>query len=221
MSTAAGIPGSLTSRGFGKRIGFGRRPALLVIDMIEAFTNPAINLGSALQPQIECINALLHRTKASGIRRYFSIISYDDGDFKDQDPWVLKNRAGMESLRAGTAGTRLDPALAVEPADIRLVKKFASCFFATNLAAQLRADAVDTLILTGCSTSGCVRATAVDAIQNGFRPVVVADAVGDRLQSAHDQTLIDLQARYADVVMLQEVLQYLDEFAPPARAQEY
>jgi nicotinamidase-related amidase len=93
--------------------------------------------------------------------------------------------------------------------DSLLVKKYASCFFGTDLVPRLMNQRVDTLIVTGCTTSGCVRATAVDAVQNGFRPMVVREAVGDRSQAAHDQSLFDLNAKYADVVGLDETLQYL------------
>ena len=88
------------------------------------------------------------------------------------------------------------------------LKKYASCFFGTDLVPRLMSRGVDTLIIAGCTTSGCVRATAVDSVQNGFRPMVVREAVGDRSQAAHDQSLFDLNAKYADVVSL-ETLHYL------------
>jgi nicotinamidase-related amidase len=97
----------------------------------------------------------------------------------------------------------------MQPKDILLAKKYASCFFGTDLVPRLNARRIDTLIITGCTTSGCVRATAVDALQNGFRPVVVTEAVGDRSVAAHEQSLFDLNAKYADVVSLDETLQYL------------
>jgi nicotinamidase-related amidase len=97
----------------------------------------------------------------------------------------------------------------MKPTDSLLVKKYASCFFGTDLVPRLLNQRVDTLIIAGCTTSGCVRATAVDAVQNGFRPVVVREAVGDRSQAAHDQSLFDLNAKYADVVGLDEALQYM------------
>ena len=91
-----------------------------------------------------------------------------------------------------------------------LMKKYASSFFGTDLAARLNAQRVDTVIITGASTSGCVRATAVDAIQNGFRPIVVSDGVGDRWPPAHTQALYDIHAKYADVVDTDEVVAYLE-----------
>ena len=103
----------------------------------------------------------------------------------------------------------IDPRLDMRPTDSLLVKKYASCFFGTDLVPRLMNQRVDTLIITGCTTSGCVRATAVDAVQNGFRPMVVREAVGDRSAAAHEQSLFDLNAKYADVVSLDETLQYL------------
>ena len=103
----------------------------------------------------------------------------------------------------------IDERLDMRPTDSLLVKKYASCFFGTDLVPRLMNQRVDTLIITGCTTSGCVRATAVDAVQNGFRPMVVREAVGDRSSAAHEQSLFDLNAKYADVVSLDETLQYL------------
>jgi len=90
-----------------------------------------------------------------------------------------------------------------------LLKKYASCFFGTDLASRLISRGADTLIITGCTTSGCVRAGAVDALQYGFRPMIVRDAVGDRSIAAHEQSLFDLNAKYGDVVSLEETLAYL------------
>ena len=97
-------------------------------------------------------------------------------------------------------------------------KKYASCFFGTDLVSRLTARRIDTLIVTGCTTSGCVRASAVDAIQYGFRPVVVREAVGDRSKAAHDQSLFDIQAKYGDVMALDAVLDKLDARKPSAVA---
>ena len=126
----------------------------------------------------------------------------------------------MVTLKAGTDGVEVDPRLDVRPTDSLLVKKYASCFFGTDLVARLMSRQVDTLIITGCTTSGCVRATAVDAVQTGLRPMVVREAVGDRSAAAHEQSLFDLNAKYADVVSLDETLQYLRTVGhnqPPAR----
>jgi nicotinamidase-related amidase len=117
--------------------------------------------------------------------------------------------AGVMTLRAGTPEVEQDPRLGRRPDEAIIVNKYASVFFGTDFVSRLNARRVDTLILTGCTTSGCVRATAVDAVQNAFRPIVVREAVGDRAKPAHDQALFDLQAKYADVVSVDETIAYL------------
>ena len=195
-------------RGFGLKIGFGRRPALLVIDMLKAFTNPQMMLGANLDNEIEAIKPLLDAAHERRIPVIFSTVMYNDADLKDAGIWALKQK-GVITLKGDTDGVKVDPRLDFRPTDSLLVKKYASCFFGTDLVALLMSQRVDTLIITGCTTSGCVRATAVDAVQTGLRPMVVREAVGDRSTAAHAQSLFDLNAKYADVVSLEETLQYL------------
>ena len=195
-------------RGFGLRIGFGERPALLVIDMVKAFTDASMMLGANLDAELAAINPLLGIAHERGIPVIFSTVIYHDADLRDAGIWALKQK-GVVTLKAGTDGVEIDPRLDFRSGDSLLVKKYASCFFGTDLTARLVSRGVDTLILTGCTTSGCVRATAVDAVQNGFRPIVVREAVGDRARPAHEQSLFDLQAKYADVVSVDETIAYL------------
>ena len=195
-------------RGFGTRIGFGERPALIVIDMIKGFTDPTMPLGANLDPQIEAQKPLLKVAHERDIPCIFSTVIYEEADVKDAGIWGLKIKGAL-TLTAGSEAINVDPRLDKAPKDILLAKKYASCFFGTDLVPRLNSRRVDTLIITGCTTSGCVRATAVDAVQNGFRPMVVREAVGDRSVAAHEQSLFDLNAKYADVVSLDETLQYL------------
>ena len=167
------------ARGFGQTIGFGRRSALVVIDVIKGFTNPDLV--------------------------FFTTVRYDEPDLSDAGIWPLK-QGGLKTLAASGDGAELDPRLSLAAGERTLVKKYASSFFGTDLSSRLVAEGVDTLVITGCTTSGCVRATAVDSLQNGFRPIVVREAVGDRSQPAHEQSLLDLQAKYADVVSLDAAL---------------
>jgi nicotinamidase-related amidase len=196
------------ARGFGQKIGFGERPALLVVDLVKAFTNPDMPLGAPLDAQIEATNPLLDAAHERGFPVIFSTVAYEDAQLKDAGIWALKQK-GTASLRAGTEGPELDQRLHADKGDAILLKKYASCFFGTDLVPRLLAHRVDTLIITGCTTSGCVRASAVDSCQTGFRPMVVREAVGDRSQAAHEQSLFDLNAKYADVVSLDETLEYL------------
>ena len=202
-------------RGFGQKLGFGLRPALLIVDMAKAFTNPGMPLGANLDNQIEAIQQLLLAAHDREAPVIFSTVSYEDENLKDAGIFGMKQK-GSSTLRAGTEGVQIDARLDFRKTDSLLVKKYASCFFGTDLVSRLLVRQVDTLIIAGCTTSGCVRASAVDACQIGFRPMVVREAVGDRSQAAHEQSLFDLNAKYADVVSLEETLQYLN--APRAAA---
>ena len=203
-----------TQRGFGLTIGYGHRPAVLVIDMIRAFTNPDAMLGANLDSQIKATQNLLRSSRSRGLPVIFSTVSYDDVDLKDAGIWALKQR-GVMNLRAGTAEVELDPRLHRMSSEGWLVKKYASCFFGTDLTSRLLSQGVDTLLIAGCTTSGCVRATAVDALQTGFRAMVIRECVGDRSKNAHDQSLFDLHAKYADVVGLGETCAYIENLYSP------
>ena len=199
-----------TERGFGQRIGFGERPALIIIDMLKAFTDPAAPLGANLEPQLAAIEPLLKAAHARGRPVIFSSVRYDESDARDAGIWARKMK-GVTSLQADGKGWELDPRLDFRNSDVLLYKQYASCFFGTDLVPKLLTNGVDTLIITGCTPSGCVRATAVDACQNGFRPMVVREAVGDRSAAAHAQSLFDLDAKYADVVGIEDALGYLEK----------
>ena len=196
------------ARGFGIKIGFGERPALIVIDMINGFTDATMPLGAPLESQLAAQKPLIDIAHERNIPVIFSTVIYNDHDVKDAGLWAIKMK-GTLTLKAGTNAVEVDKRLDMQPTDSLLVKKYASCFFGTDLASRLMNLHADTLIITGCTTSGCVRATAVDAVQNGFRPMVVKEAVGDRSAAAHEQSLFDLNAKYADVVGLDETLQYM------------
>jgi maleamate amidohydrolase len=196
-------------RGFGLTMGFGERPAVLVVDLVKAFTDPARMLGANLDSQIVATQSLLEVAHGRGTPVIFSTVRYDDVDLRDAGIWALKQK-GCATLAAETDGHEIDPRLTVARGDSLLLKKYASCFFGTDLVARLNSRHIDTLIIVGCTTSGCVRASAVDAIQNGYRPIVVREAVGDRSAAAHEQSLFDLHAKYADVTGLEETRAYLD-----------
>jgi maleamate amidohydrolase len=194
-------------RGFGLRMGFGQRPAVLVIDFVNAFTDASTMLGSNLDSQVYEANRLVDAAHEQALPVLFSTVSYDEEELRDAGIWAMKHK-GTRLLVAGTPAVALDPRIRRKPQDPILVKKYASCFFGTDLVPRLLNRSIDTLFIAGCSTSGCVRATAVDACQNGFRPIIVRETVGDRSQAAHEQSLFDLHSRYADVVGIDEVLSY-------------
>ncbi len=195
----------LVERGFAGRMGFGQRPALVIVDIVKGFTDPAAPLGAEMAGQIEATNRLIAAARAARAPTIFSTIRYDDPDLADAGVWRRKID-GLATLIDGLDGSEIDPRLDRRPGDGFLVKKFASCFFGTDLASRLITSAIDTLIVVGCTTSGCVRATVVDACQYGFRPIVVRDAVFDRLEASHRQSLIDIELKYGDVLDLDEAI---------------
>jgi maleamate amidohydrolase len=195
-------------RGFGRTIGFGEKPAVLVIDLIRAFTNPDLPLGAPLDVQIGQTVKILDAARRTRVPIFFTSVAYEDANLADAGIWAIK-QAGVMTLRAGTPEVEVDPALGRRPEEPVIVKKYASAFFGTDLSTRLNTLRADTLILTGCTTSGCVRATAVDGLQNGFRVMVAREAVGDRAPAAHEQSLFDLHAKYADVVSVDDVLNHL------------
>jgi len=201
------------SRGFGLRMGFGERPALVVIDFMNGFTDASMPLGANLDKEIEATRQVLTAAREAQTPIYYTACIYDEPDFADAGVWRLK-QSGIRSLGAGTGAVELDSRLERRSDEAIIVKKYASAFFGTDFITRLNARRVDTLIITGCTTSGCVRASAVDALQLGLRPIVVREAVGDRAEAAHRQSLFDLEQKYADVISVEETVSYLRSRVP-------
>ena len=197
-------------QGFGGRGGFGTRPALAVIDMTLGFTDPESPLACDLEGPVENIQKLLRAARSAGIPVVFTTIAYKESDRLTAAAFIDKVPA-LLALEAGTRWAEVDPRLAPLQSEPILNKLFASGFFGTGLSSLLTAAGVDTLVIAGASTSGCVRATAVDALQYGFRPVLPREAVGDRNTAAHEANLYDIDAKYGDVIPVEEVLKYLEE----------
>lgn len=197
-----------SARGFGRTIGFGKRPAILSVDFINAFTDSSMPLGSDLTAEIDAAKEVLDTGRAVAIPVIHTTVAYDDKDLVDAGVWALKQK-GVTTLRNGTPEVEVDKRVGVQSGEQVLTKKYASAFFGTDLVPRLVSQGIDTVLIIGCTTSGCVRASAVDAVQNGFRPMVVREAVGDRSQDAHDQALFDLEQKYADVVSVHDVKHYL------------
>ena len=198
--------------GFGGRGGFGRRPALVVIDMTLGFTDPQSPLACDLEGPISEIQKLLEAARRATIPIAFTTVAYRESDKLTAAAFIDKVPA-LLTLEAGTRWAGIDPRIAPRKTEPVLNKLFVSGFFGTGLSSLLTAAGVDTLIITGASTSGCVRATAVDALQYGFRPLVPHEAVGDRNPEAHEANLYDIDAKYGDVVSARDVLEYLEEVA--------
>jgi nicotinamidase-related amidase len=207
----AALGETMRGRGFAGRVGYGERPAVLVVDLIRGFTDPACPLASDLDAEVLATRDVLRAARAAGALVILSTAGYDD-DLQDAGVWGRKIPSN-EWLTAGSPWVAVDPRLEPDARDHVLVKKYASCFFGTDLVSRLVSRNVDTLIVTGCSTSGCVRASAVDACSSGFRTLVVADAVGDRAPLSHRASLFDIDAKYGDVVASADVIAYLRRIA--------
>ena len=198
--------------GFHGTVGLGHRPALIVVDVNRGFTDPASPLVCDLDGVVAAIRRLLDVARAAGIPVAFTTVSYDYGDRQTAAAFIDKIPA-LLTLEAGTRWVEIDPRLAPRDDEPVLNKLFASAFFGTALSSFLTANGCDSLIITGASTSGCVRATVVDAIQHGYRPIVPREAVGDRNPDAHAANLYDIETKYGDVVPLDDVVEQVEELA--------
>ena len=193
--------------GFTGAFELGARPAVVVVDFCLGFTDPACPLGSDLTATVESTREVLQAARAKGVPVTFTTIGFDRGAM-EASAWVRK----VPSLKEFVLGSRwvgIDPRLEPKESETVIVKTGASAFFGTALQSLLTARAVDTVLVAGATTSGCVRATVVDAVQYGFSPYVLTDCVGDRSPTAHAANLFDMTAKYADALVAKEAVEYL------------
>jgi maleamate amidohydrolase len=195
--------------GFHGRAGFGQRPALLVIDVNVGFTDPASPLVCDLEDVVAAIRRLLDEFRRAELPVVYTTVSYDEGDKVTAAAFIDKIPA-LLTLEAGSRWVEIDPRIAPLPGEPVLNKLFASAFYGTALSSLLASAGCDSVVVTGASTSGCVRATAVDAIQHGYRPAVPREAVGDRNPSAHEANLYDIDTKYGDVVSVGDVVAHVE-----------
>ncbi len=196
-------------KGIGARVGFGRRPAVLVIDFIRGFTEIDSPLGSDLDSELGATEQLLTTARQAGAPIMFTTTAYDE-NLADAGLFISKVPS-LSVLKRGSRWTELDIRLGRRPEELLIEKQYASAFFGTGLSSILAVQKVDTLVLAGCTTSGCVRATAVDALQHGYHAIVPRECVGDRAPEPHLANLLDIDAKYGDVMPLDAVLLYLKE----------
>jgi maleamate amidohydrolase len=200
--------------GFSERIGFGSRPAVLVIDMCRGITEAGNPMYIDMDEHIRHINAILDAAHAAVVPVIFFTVEYHP-DLADGG-WFVRKIPLVQGLLVGSDASQIDPRLAMYPSDHLIKKKFPSGFYGTHLQSLLAHQGVDTTIVVGNSTSGCVRATAIDAISGGFRPIVPRDCVADRAPLSHAVNLFDIDSKYGDVVSAAEVIAYLQGLAPAA-----
>ncbi len=194
---------------FDSALGFGNSSAVIVIDFINAYTTEGSPLyTAAVVNAVEASVTLLDSARKASVpiiytKVLFQADGFDGGLFVKKIPVLTR-------LVEGEPLAEIDSRITPTDKDIILVKNYASVFFGTSLASMLTAHRVDTIILIGCSTSGCIRASAIDGIQHGFRVIVPQECVGDRLPQVHDANLFDIHAKYGDVVDKQDVLNYFE-----------
>ena len=195
--------------GIGGRAGFGERPALVVVDMSLAFTDPEGPLKCDLDETTEAIAELLDVARRNDVPVVFTTVAYGERERTSARAMLKKMPASLE-IEPGSKWVEIDPKLAPREGEPVITKVFPSAFFGTTLASYLTGAGCDSVVVTGASTSGCVRATTVDAVSHGFHVVVPREAVGDRFEDAHRQSLADMDMKYADVVPADEVRSWLD-----------
>ena len=202
--------------GLGESVTLGSRPAVLVVDFSCGFTDPDCELGSDLTAQVGATRRLLDVARDRGLPVIFTTIGFEP-NLKDGGLWLQKVPS-LAALELGSRWVDIDPRLEPRENETIVLKKGASAFFGTNLAAILVSQRVDSVILCGATTSGCIRATAVDLLQYGWPTLVPRECVGDRAQAPHDANLFDIQAKYADVVSVEDAIAYLERVADEVAA---
>lgn len=195
------------SGAFDGSLGFGAKPALILVDLVRAYFDKESPLYAGVEEALASAIRIRDAARAAGAPVIYTNVVYqkngaDGGVFYRKVPAL---KAFVEGSPMGDWPAGLDPTAD----ELVISKQYASAFFGTSLAATLTASGVDTLIITGVSTSGCIRATCIDTISNGFIPIVVSDACGDRHQAPHDANLFDMNAKYGDVVDEATVINYL------------
>jgi N-carbamoylsarcosine amidase len=203
-------------RGFQARIGYGTRPALVNVDLANAWTRKGGPFEcDGVDDMLLHVGRLLEVARPKRVPVVFTTTAYE-ADLKDAEPWIRKIPA-LSVLKLGSPACEIDERVAPRAGEIVLVKKMASAFAGTHLGPMLHALGVDTVIVTGTTACACVRHTVEDALALGFRPIVPREAVGDRVPGAVEANLFDIDAKFGDVEPVERVLAYLRETASFAR----
>ena len=197
--------------GFGQPVPRGTRPAIVVVDFSYGFTDTQYPTASDASAQIAKTRRICDIARNKGFPVIFSTIAFHPGEL-DTLPW-LRKAAGMRALVEGSRLVEIDAATGIQPNDPIVVKKGASSFFGSALAALLTGAKTDTLVVCGATTSGCVRATVVDAVQSGFNVLVPRDCCADRAAAPHEANLYDMNQKYADVTDAADIAAWLDSLA--------
>lgn len=185
----------------------GTRPCLLIIDMVQAYLQPDSPIYAGIEDALASTTRLLHLARRVGVPIIHTNVEFVPGGLNGGV--FFRKIPLLRIFEKGSPLGAFHPNLEPLPHEVVVTKQYASAFFGTSLASTLTAHGIDTVLIAGVSTSGCVRATATDACQHGFIPIVVKDAVGDRHVQVHEANLFDLQAKYAEVLSEADVSKYL------------
>ncbi len=178
----------------------GARPAVIIVDASNGFTDPNSPLGADFSAEMRVINDLLALARAQAWPVVLSTVAYST---PEQSRVFREKLPALNILKAGTSAVEIDPRIDKRPTDHLITKHHASCFHGTELDPLLKQENCDSLLIAGFTTSGCVRATAVDGLQYGYRSFIIQDAVGDRDSAAHEANLRDFRLKYGEVMHLQ------------------
>ncbi len=203
--------------GFGAAVRRGSRPAIVVVDLTRGFTEPSYASGADLTEVVAATTCLVEAGRPANVPVIFTAIAYTEAEASGDSVTWLRKAPGLRELVEGSDAVAIDPRLPMRPGhDVLVVKKGASAFFGTSLAATLTGLGCDTVVVCGATTSGCVRATAVDAVQSGFSVLVPRACVGDRADGPAGAALFDIQAKYGDVISLSDAVRYVSAVPAPA-----
>ncbi len=192
--------------GFADRVGFGRHPALLIIDCNHGCADPSISpIGIPMHAELNHIRQLLDLSRAKGFPVVYTTVVYREGQLRDGG-WFVKKVPALAALRPDTKEVQIVPELAPLPGELVIEKCFPSGFYGTHMHSYLTRCGVDTVMVTGNSTSGCVRATVIDAVSAGFRVIIPKQCVADRVPLSHMVNLFDMDSKYGDVMELDDVM---------------
>jgi nicotinamidase-related amidase len=194
--------------GAGQRLGFGQRPALICIDLVRGLTDPRSPLALNIDESVEETARLLRAVRRAGFPVFHTTVVYAKGML--DGGWFVRKVPGLRIFEAGSEWSEFDDRVAPIPGEYVIEKRFQSAFFGTVLASCLTKEQVDTLLVAGCCTSGCVRHTVFDSMAHGFRTIVVRECVAGRVKELHEANLMDMGNLNADVVSLAEVIDYLE-----------
>lgn len=197
----------------GQAFSLGQQPAILVVDFSRGFTDPECALGASMTAEVNATKRVLDAARERDVPVIFTTIGFEPS-LKDGALWTQKIPA-LGDLQIGGKWVEIDPRLERHEEDTVILKKGASAFFGTNLSAILATQKIDTVVLCGATTSGCIRATAIDLLQYGYPTLVPRECIGDRAPEPHEANLVDIQAKYADVVSVEDALSYLGKAKRP------